>query len=835
MAKKAQADFNTPIQHLANVTTTGPTSFTGTVERVIFNRGLFYIVAVSVEDANFEWDTDKITVTGQIGEVVEGDQYEFDGRVVDNPRYGLQFNSNGCHAVLPHTAKALTRFLRGRQLPLNHIATASRQIFDQFGKDAVNHLLDQPNDLEAIADMDAADQKVLIKLFDQLSYGSSTSQIIQRLKGLGFTERLVNLIFDQYGTWALQILDDDPYQYAVDLQERGVTFLMVDQLAQESLGIAANDDRRIQAALLCMADDLTSQQGGTYVLPAQLIQVALGRLNFTRPTVAQSQVEGQLQHLLDEQKLYHEADSGIYPASLYQAEWQIAQDLHDLVETPVEVDEDQLDEVVQSISDHQSIHYDEIQINAIKLALSSRVMMITGGPGTGKTTILNGIVQSYLRLYPDKTESNIRLIAPTGRAAKQINGVTRIEASTIHRLLGLTLDNSAEELLQGDDLTRISGDLLIVDEMSMTSTLLFATLLSAVDSDSQLILVGDVDQLPSVGPGQVFHDLLDFEQLPQCRLSHIYRQADDSSIIPLAQWINQGQVDADFFAPTPANRYARRQFIRCSSRVVANRIGEIIQLYQSKYQQQLMDIQVLTPFHGGASGTDNLNQYLQDLLNPVDDHKQVYQSNQGELRVGDKVMQTINDAERNVFNGDVGIIKTIEGNAVLHGDPQAKFSLKMTVDFDGQEIEYERPNQVSALQLAYCMTIHKSQGSQSPVVIIPLFSDQFYGTGQHDTILHRNLLYTAVTRTSRALMMLGDLEAFVQCAQSPTIYRATTLTKRLVAAWNDVGQSKASQPVTSKSVKKDQPTAAGILTADMVTNETVDPMIGMDGIKPQDF
>ena len=838
MAKKAQADYNTPIQHLANVTTTGPTSFTGTVERVIFNRGLFFIVAVSVEDANFEWDTDKITVTGQLGEVNEGDQYEFDGRVVDNPCYGLQFNSNGCHAVLPHTAKTLTRFLRGRHLPLNHVATAARQIFDHFGKEAVNHLLEQPTDLAEIKTMDAADQQILIKLFNQLSFCSSTSQIIQRLKGLGFSERFVNLIFDQYGTRALQILDDNPYQYAVDLQEWGLTFLMVDQIAQESLGIAGDDARRIQGALLCLADDLTNQQGGTYVQVSQLLQQAQQRLNFTKLTVDQGQVQTQLQILLEDKRLYQENGTDVYPASLYQAEWQIAQELHDLTANPIEVDEDQLTEVVKTVSDQQDIQYDEIQIDAIKLALSSRVMMITGGPGTGKTTILNGIVQSYLRLYPDKTESNVRLVAPTGRAAKQINGVTGIDASTIHRLLGLTLDNSAEELLQGNDLTAISGDLLIVDEMSMTSTILFATLLSAVENNCQLILVGDVDQLPSVGPGQVFHDLLAFDQLPQCRLSHIYRQGDDSSIIPLAQRINQGQVDPVFFAPTPANRYARRQFIRCSSQVVARRIGEIIQLYQSKYQQQLMDIQVLTPFHGGASGTDSLNQYLQELLNPVTDQQPVYRSSQGELRIGDKVMQTINDAERNVFNGDVGIIKTIEGNAVLNGDSQEKFSLKMTVDFDGQEIEYERPNQVAALQLAYCMTIHKSQGSQSPVVIIPLFNDQFYSASQHETILHRNLLYTAVTRTSRALMMLGDPEAFVQCSQSPTVYRATSLTKRLVSVWKNSEAKETASQVASEDRKDAQGVQLkrpGVLTAQMVLNEEVDPMIGMTGIKPQDF
>ncbi|KRL95989.1 ATP-dependent RecD-like DNA helicase [Limosilactobacillus equigenerosi] len=833
MAKATTTDYNTPVQHLESVTTTGPTSFIGTVERVIFNRGLFYIAAVTVESAEFEWDTNTITVTGQLGEIKEGDHYEFDGRVVDNPRYGLQFSSTGGHAVMPKNAKELARLIRGRSLGISRPASVSRQIFQALGETAVKRLLDDPSLIETVPDLEYEIKAALRPLFEQLGYGSSTVQIIQRLKSLGFTEWMVNVIFDRYGAQTLTQLDENPYQLAVDLQARGLSFNQIDVMAQNTMQMASDDDRRLAAALLCQTQSLAEQQGGSYVDQKQVLQSCLMGLNANGQAVSSTKLETVYQQLLTKHQLYYEADTGVYPATLYQAEWSIAKRLKALVTQTMAIDEQQVAPILDQVATEQAIEYDDIQRAAMTKALTNSVMLLTGGPGTGKTTILNGIVQSYLKLHADKGEANIKLVAPTGRAAKQINGVTGIEASTIHRLLGLTVDTDPEMMLETGDLTQLNGDLIIVDEMSMTSTRLFATLLAAVGKDCQLILVGDVDQLPSVGPGQVFYDLLNDDHLPQMRLTHIYRQASDSSIIPLAQRINTGEVDEDFFAPTPANKYARRQFVPAQATNVTTMVGKILQLYQNQHQQQLMDMQVLTPFHAGPSGTIALNQSLQALLNPPTATKPEWAVNEQQvLRVGDKVMQTVNDADRNVFNGDVGIIKTLEGNSVTNGDSKAKFSLKMTVDFDGQEVEYERPSQALALQLAYCMTIHKSQGSQSPVVVIPLLAEQFRKLGQRDTILHRNLLYTAVTRTSRALVMLGSPAAFVACAQSPTVYRATSLGERLLAVWDETNENQATPGQAKNKLSSETLSEPSRLTPALVEAQAIDPLIGMDGIKP---
>ncbi|WP_295730110.1 ATP-dependent RecD-like DNA helicase [uncultured Limosilactobacillus sp.] len=830
-------EYHQPIQHLEGVTTTGPTSFIGTVKVLIFERGLFRILSVSVEDANFEWDQESITVKGQLGEIVEGDRYEFEGRVVDDQRYGLQFASTGCHVVMPQSSSQLTTYLKYHHVRLKHPRKSSRLIFDALGGQAMNIVLDDPHCLAKLTEMDKSDQDQLIDFFTKLDFGNSTGQIIKKLQQYGFSERQVNLIFDQYGVQTLMKIRNNPYQLAVDLFDNGISFQTIDQIALRFYSVSLNDDRRLQGAILYSLKELIYRQGGSFVIENDLFALTNRNLSYN---LDQSDFKHQLSLLKDRERIQIEDHQHVYESSFYNAEWKIAQKLHELIlaNNDEEIKDQDFKEAIKTIEKEQGYQYDQVQIAAIREALIKPVMLLTGGPGTGKTTIVNGVVEAFLMLHPKLSREDIMLVAPTGRAAKQINLVTGIEASTIHRLLGLNADINDEQLMQMA-FDPLDTKLLIVDEMSMTSMALFTALLSAIEPGTHIVLVGDCDQLPSVGPGQVFYDLLANDDLPQRRLKHIYRQSNDSTIIPLANWINDGKVTKELFAPDQGDHYAHRQFIQARLNDIPQLVAQAVKLYHEKHTVPIMDIQILTPIHGGVAGTINLNRVLQAALNPDDNTKPAIQLGQRILRVGDKVMQTVNDPEKNVFNGDLGIIKSIEGSNVIHGSKGAQAKQKVVVDFDGVEVEYLRLNEINALQLAYCMTIHKSQGSQAPVVIIAMADEFFPRRTSAPTIMHRNLLYTAVTRSSQALLMIGSPQAFVRCAESPTQYRQTTLAKRIKMVWQNE-HALSSNPDHSKGDNEEHSltpvqTTVSVLTPKVIEDQLIDPMIGMEGMKPSDF
>lgn len=866
------ADYSAPVQHREDVTTTGPTSFVGKVQMTIFEHGLFKILSVTVEDSKFTWDMKKITVKGQLGEVVAGDRYEFEGRVVDDRRYGLQFAASNCHVVLPKTPSQLTAYFRLHNLSIMDLRGSAKHIFASLGEDAVLELLNNPQKIHDVSEIEEDDANSIEDFFASLDFGNTTSEIISKLKRYGFTESQINQIFDRYGVKTLNIISANPYRLAIELSDNLFSFKRLDDIAEQYMHFQANDERRIKAAILCSLQDITQQQGSTY---AGWSEIA-ARANYLLGNgISNDEMTQAREDLIHHQEIF-EKSQGIYPASLYLAEEKIANKLVSLLDTAdTSFDEADFVKALRQVETDSGTEYDEIQVQAIRQALSGAVFLLTGGPGTGKTTIINGMVECWLKLHPDKSRSDIVMVAPTGRAAKQITAATDLEASTIHRLLGLTAEVTEHDL-QGMHFDTLKAGLIIVDEMSMTSTSLFAALISTIETGSQLVLVGDCDQLPSVGPGQVFYDLLSVEGLPKIRLQHIYRQAKDSSIIDLARKINAGQVDVDLFAPQNPTEYGHRRFYNRSLNEVAPTILQAVKLYTDQLDLSLMDIQILAPIHKGPAGTQYLNEYLQEHLNPDDDQKNAVKVNQGVLRVGDKVMQTVNDPDRDVFNGDLGIITSIEGSATIHGDKKAKEKVRLEVTFGDQEVTYNR-SQISALHLAYCMTIHKSQGSQSKVVILPMVNDYFPSREGAPTIMRRNLLYTAVTRSSQALMMVGDPTAFVRCAMTPTEYRQTTLAKRVTDALQSSNLPSTKQieetvsptkveltsqdinlttgkdylpfdqtknnnlPHLDKSVNSESlvsKTAVQLpkhLTAKAIEDGEIDPLIGMDGVKPSDF
>ena len=457
--------------------------------------------------------------------------------------------------------------------------------------------------------------------------------------------------------------------------------------------------------------------------------------------------------------------------------------------------------------------------------------MLTGGPGTGKTTIINGIVAMFaelngidlerIRQQKDDSHLPILLAAPTGRAAKRMTETTGLPARTIHRLLGI---NGHDEELSESKVDELSGDLLIIDETSMVDTELMDVLLGAIPYNMQVIFVGDKDQLPSVGPGQVFADLLESDELPKKELTRIYRQSDDSSIVELSHSIQQGQLPPDF-----TQQHADRSFIACNAFQVPDVLKQVVQLWLSK-GNSIDDLQVLAPMYKGVAGIDNLNNRMQAIVNPAKHGRKEVQVNQQVFRIGDRVLQLVNDPEHNIFNGDIGKVIGIDLKSAKNHVPTDK----IIVDFDGNEVGYEKRNW-NQLTLAYCMSIHKSQGGEFPLIILPMVR-------QFSRMFARNLLYTAVSRAKQKLVLLGEVEAFKKSVSIVSSNRQTGLKEMLWEAFGDHEKvNLIEDPVSedeSETVEADDQELnqnSNVLTNSMIESGKIDPLIGMNGIQPKDF
>ncbi|HFI0236179.1 TPA: ATP-dependent RecD-like DNA helicase [Streptococcus suis] len=766
--------------------------FTGSIDRIIFeNPANFYkILLLEIDETDTDYDDYEIIVTGTMADVIEGEDYRFYGNLVTHPKYGQQLQISRYERSKP-TSAGLVKYFSSDHFKGIGRKTAEK-IVQLYGEDTIDKILAEPEKLTQISGLSTTNRQAFLEKL-RLNYG--TEMILSRLAEYGIPNKLAFQIHEIYKEKTLSVLEENPYQLVEDVQ--GMGFTLADRMA-ENLGIDSQSPQRYRAGLLYTLLQQSLESGDTYIEARALLEHSLDLLEAARPTeLDPAALAQEITNLLQEGKI-QQAGTKLFDNSLYFAEEGIHKNLHRLLtkSSTKTFSREEIDLAIKEFEEMAKIQYDAIQKDAIRQAISHPVFILTGGPGTGKTTVINGIIAVYAILHQidltqKRDDSPILLAAPTGRAARRMNELTGLPAATIHRHLGLV--EGQEETYRDDYL---DAEFIIIDEFSMVDTWLANQLFQNISSNTQVLIVGDAEQLPSVSPGQVLADLLKIEQLPSITLERIYRQSDDSTIVTLASHIRQGALPQDFREKKPD-----RSYFEASNQQIPAMIERIVSA-AVKSGIPASEVQILAPMYKGAAGIDQLNTITQALLNPKEEGTLEFLHNDQAFRQGDRVIHLVNDAEANVFNGDLGYITDL-----LPAKYTDSKQDELTINFDGNEVTYPR-NEWYKISLAYAMSIHKSQGSEFQVVILPL-------THSSNRMLQRNLLYTAITRSKSKLILLGESSAYQIAVQNAGTIRKTYLIPRFqgekaeqeskdnLAELKESPTSPASQPtITSPSLSQ---------------------------------
>ena len=716
----------------------------GYVEHIIYrNQENGYTVA------NLVVEETEITCVGIFQYLNEGETIKAKGVYKEHPSYGQQFSVSSYEIVIPQDSLAIERYLGSGAIRGIGAALAAR-IVRHFGDDTLRIIETEP---ERLAEVKGISERKAREIAEQVEDKADMRKAMMFLQQYGISQTLGAKIYQQYKQDMYRILKENPYKMAEDIS--GVGFKIADEIAAR-IGIHTDSDYRIRSGLLYILL-LATAEGHVY-LPKKVLRARAEKLlgvqaDYMEKHIVDLAIDRKVvvKEIMDEFK--GEKEQIVYASQYYQIELHTAQMLHEL-NLKDTVDEEVIAEKIRRIQKAEKIELDQMQQQAIVEAVRNGLLVITGGPGTGKTTTINGIIR-----YFEMEGLDICLAAPTGRAAKRMTETTGYEAKTIHRMLELTgapEEKSGSVHFERNAQNPLEADVIIIDEMSMVDIFLMHALLSAVVAGTRLILVGDVNQLPSVGPGSVLKDIIASGEFPVVELVKIFRQASQSDIVVNAHKINQG-------VPVSLDNKSMDFFFlkRYDANVIISVVITLIQKKMPKFvDAEPYDIQVLTPMRKGLLGVERLNVILQQYLNPPSKGKKEKEHGRGLFREGDKVMQIKNNYQLEweirglygipvekgvgVFNGDTGIIKEIN-----------TFAETITVEFDERRFVEYSFKQLEELELAYAITIHKAQGSEYPAVIIPLLAGP-------KMLMNRNLLYTAVTRARKCVTLVGDEKVFAE-------------------------------------------------------------------------
>src|SRR5690625_302005 len=717
----------------------------------------FTIAKFKLIATNEDYKEKEFIGKGYFSNLQDGTTYSFYGEFETHPKFGVQYNIHSYQTYIPDSKDGLIAYLSSDLFYGVGKKTAER-IIEHLGETAISKILEKPNLVEDIPGLIKETGQLLAKT---LRENQGFEHIVVYLSRYGIGLKLSQKIYEKYKEDAIEVLEEDPYQYVFDIE--GFGFQTADRIAQTN-GLSLIHPNRIGAGCIYVLDQ-SIQNGHVYLPIEELVQYVMELL--ATEGLSAENIINRIKELNTDKRIIVQ-DEKVYLPSLYYAEDGFASHVKRIISHKVETESTLADllKIIGDIEEAEVLSYGKEQFSAIQNALHSKVMIVTGGPGTGKTTVIKGIIKAYGAVhdlsididdYENEQEYPFILTAPTGRAAKRLNESTGLPAVTIHRLLGW----NGHDHFEKDEYEQLSGKFIIIDEFSMVDIWLANHLFKAIPDNMQVLLVGDEDQLPSVGPGQVLSDLLSSGSLPFVSLSEVYRQKEGSKIIQLAHHIKNDTLtheelknDKDF------------SYFSCREHQIIDVITQIF-LKAEKKGIDLRDIQVLAPMYRSNTGINEINKHLQAIINPKKQSKREKRTKDAVFRVGDRVIQLVNQYEDGVSNGDIGEIV-----AIFEEDENVDNIEQIVISFDGKEVVYEQKDYVNFMH-AFCISIHKAQGSEFPIVILPIVSS-------YRRMLRKNLIYTAITRGQQSLIICGEQHAFLQGINTlDTNKRYTSLTEQL--------------------------------------------------------
>ena len=709
----------------------------GIYKKNIYNNDNFYtvgLIKIKENDISEEFNNKTITFTGYFPNINIEDNLKLTGELIIHNKYGEQFNAKNYEVLMPENESGIITFLSS-EIFKGIGENKAQKIYDKFGDDTISTIINNP---EKLKDIGGLTNKNIEMLHEKLLEYNENIDIIVKLNEYGFSNKESSFLYHKYKDKILSIISNDIYELFYDNDI--FTYKKIDLIALRN-NISYDDKGRIKAGIIFVIREVMNSFGNTYLIKDEIYNYLFSALKMD---ISAENIDLLLEELIKDNKIILDNDK-YYLKRMYDSENNIANRLSYL-NNKAEKKFKNIDNILEEIQNINQITYNNEQLLAIKSSFIKDFLIITGGPGTGKTTIIKSIVLLYKELFKKDNFDEIALLAPTGRASKRLMETTNVPSSTIHRFLKWNKDSNKFAI---NEYNKACEKIIIIDEASMIDTYLFDSLLKGIKYDTKIILVGDYNQLPSVGPGNVLKDLILSDKFMVIKLKDLYRQKENSNIISLAYDINKGELNFDIFNQDPD-----LTFIEANSDNVIEKFREICLSYQNYF---CGDIQILCPMYKTINGIDKLNVISQEIFNKKTNKNNEIIINDIKYMVFDKVIELVNMPESNVYNGDVGFITRIDN-----------INKEVYVDYDGNIVKYTKKC-FNNFRLGYVTSIHKSQGNEFNVVIILLLNE-------YQRMLYRKLIYTGVTRAKTNLYIIGELSALIKSiSNNETEIRKTTL------------------------------------------------------------